>query len=221
MYMKKIKLNKISYFQIFLIMILFYFAITYTFINKDTIGEQFEIIKESGLFFAKSATYSVLDLEKEDIGYDSSTYEIELLIFDEINEIRENKGLNKLKWDPQLARLARLHSFDMIQYDYFNHSDLFGDGPSERAEELGLKITIETKDKIYTGIGENIGYMPKGVVEEVGVLITTKDISSAMVYEWMLSEPHKENILQDDYLFTGIGVAYDGEDGYLLTQNFQ
>ncbi|MDA3856045.1 MAG: CAP domain-containing protein [Candidatus Woesearchaeota archaeon] len=219
--MKRIKLKKRSLFQIFLIMILFYFAITYTFINKNTIAEQFEIIKESGVFFAKSATYKVLDLENDNIGYDKSTYEIELLVFDEINDIREDKGLNRLIWDAQLSRLAREHSFDMAQYDYFNHSDLFGDGPTQRAERLEIKITIETKDTIYTGIGENIGYTPRGFVDDLGVIITTKDISSGTIYEWMLSEPHKENILKEDYLYTGIGVAYDGKDGYLITQNFQ
>ena len=63
--------------------------------------------------------------------------------------------------------------------------------------------------------------MPRGVVQDVGVLITSEDIASGMVFRWMLSEPHRDNILEEEYYFTGIGVVYDGHGNYYITQNFQ
>ncbi len=219
--MDKLLKSKRFYIEFFILFVLIFFALTYTVVNKNTIGEQIYMIKESGIFFAKTATYKVLDLDENHIGYDSSTYEIELLIFNEINAIRDQNDLEKLEWDPMLSKLARTHSFDMTQYKYLNHSNLLGEDPTKRAQNIGIKTKITIGNKIYTGIGENIGYMPKGVVENVGVIITTKDIASAMVYEWMLSSRHKDNILNDEYYFTGIGVSYDGNQGYIITQNFQ
>lgn len=216
-----IKKNKSRTIQIFILFILIYITIAYSIVNYQTIGEQLGLVKEGSSFFAQAATYRVLNLSRIDLGFDKDTYEIELIIFNEINDVRDEVDLDKLKWDPLLAELAREHALDMAQNNYFNHTNLDGLSPTQRAEELGIKTTIETNTTIYTGIGENLGFMPKGIVKDVGVLIRTKDIASAMVYEWMLSEPHKENILTDDYQFTGVGVAYDGKGNYYIAQEFQ
>lgn len=213
--------NKEFYLQFFLIFVLFFFTITYIFVNKDTISEQIDVLVEGSSFFAKTTTYSVLNLSSEKHGFDKKTYEIELLVFEQINEIREDNNLGELKWDPMLGQLARVHSLDMVNNNYFNHTNIIGQGPTDRAKLLGIKTHLETEHYIYEGVGENIGFMPKGVVEDLGVILTTKDVASAMVLEWMLSERHKDNILKEDYMFTGVGVAYDGKGNYYLTQNFQ
>lgn len=204
-----------------LIFIIFFFLLTYTVINRHTIVKQIDIITEGSTFFAKTATHQILNLSEHKIEFDKQTYEIELLIFDEINNIRTESNLQPLKWDPKLSELARQHSLDMAKNNYINHTNLKQEDPTQRAENAGIKTTYETKTKIYTGISENIGFMPKGIVENVGVIITTEDIASATIYNWMLSVPHKENILEEEYFFTGIGVAYDEKENYYLTQNFQ
>jgi uncharacterized protein YkwD len=209
------------YIEVFLVLVLFYFILAYSVVNRDTISEQIDIITQGSSFFAKTATYSVLKLENDKVGFDHQTYEIELIIFEEINKIRLESGLEPLSWDPMLSKLAREHSLDMARYGYFNHTDLFGLDPTQRAEELGINTKVIVNGKSYDTVGENIGFMPRGIVKDVGVLLTTKDIASGMVFEWMLSEPHKDNILNTEYLSTGIGVAYNGDNSYYLTQNFQ
>lgn len=224
--MKKLKLKiksipKKYYWNFFLSLVLFYFILTYSVVNSETISDQVNIILEGGSLFAKTATYSALHLNKTNVGYDKETYEIELLIFTQINKLRFDSGLDKLKWDPLLAQIARKHSLDMATNTYLNHTNLNGLNPTQRADKANFNTRLETKDLIIIGIGENIGFMPKGVVKDVGVIITTNDVASAMVLEWMRSEGHKENILKEDYIFTGIGVVYDGKENYYLTQNFQ
>ncbi len=216
-----LKNNKDFYLKFFLVFVLFFFVITYAFVNKKTISYQIEVLFEGSSFFAKTATYSILNLSNDKTGFDKKTYEIELIVFKQINDIRSEKNLNELKWDPMLAQLARTHSLDMAQNHYFNHTNLLGLTPTQRADLIGINTHIETKKYIYEGVGENIGFMPKGIVKDLGVIITTEDVASAMVLEWMLSDRHKDNILKDDYIFTGIGVAYDGKGNYYLTQNFQ
>lgn len=207
--------------KFFLTFVLFFFVLTYAVVNKSTIDKQIEIITEGSMVFAKATTYEIFQINKTKPNFDTDTYNIEMLIFNQINEVRAEKDLMPLKWDPLLAELARTHSLDMVNYNYFNHTDLAGIGPTDRAKRLGIKTRIETKDKIYIGIGENIGLMPRGIVQDVGVLITDEDLAWGMIYRWMVSPPHRDNILNDEYFFTGIGVAYDGVGSYYITQNFQ
>lgn len=208
------------YTKFVLFFILVFFVITYGYLHQETLSKEIEVITQGSAFFAKT-TYKKLHLSQEEIGSDKETYEIEFLIHEQINEIRFENGLNELQWDPMLAEIARRHSNEMAQFEYLNHTNLFGMSPTDRAKEFGIKTRLYANGKIYDGIGENIGFMPRGIVQDVGVLITTEDVASAMVLEWMLSEPHKENILTEDYFFTGIGVTYDGNDNYYIVQNFQ
>ncbi len=213
--------SKTFYTQFFLILVLFYFILTYTIINKDTIGEQANIIYEGSSLFAKTTTYTIFSINETKPGFNKETYEIEKEIFIEINYIRKEASLPELQWDPMLAETARKHSLDMARNKYLNHTNLFGMNPTQRAEELRIRTQIETQDLIIIGIGENIGLMPKGIVQDVGVLITNEDIAAAMIFKWMTSEGHRENILKSDYKYTGIGVVYDGKESYYITQNFQ
>ena len=215
------KPTKDFYYKFFLVFVIFFFLLTYIVVNRITIIDQVDILKSGSSFFAKTATYSVLHLENGEVGFDKNTYEIELLVFSLINEIRIENGVSELEWDPMLAKLSRTHSLDMAENSYINHTNLDGLMPVDRARVLGIRTEIELEDSVLVGVGENIGFMPKGVVRDVGVLLTTNDIASAMVLEWMLSEGHKKNILDESYIFTGIGVAYDGGGNYYLTQNFQ
>jgi len=206
--------------RIILVWTLIFFIITYASINKNTIFEQISIIYSTCKIFIGS-TIQVLTNHQFAPQINSETYEIEKEIFKLINEIRIDKGLNSVKWDPFLAKLAREHSEDMATNKYFNHTNLLNQTPIQRAKIMGIRTIIKTEKKIFTGVSENIGIMPRGIVQDIGILITTKDIAAGMVYSWMKSEPHKKNILEKELFFTGVGVAYDGNGKYLLTQNFQ
>lgn len=206
--------------RIILVWTLIFFVITYATLNKNTLLEQISIIFSIGKVFLGS-TLQVLVNQDFNTQINSDTYEIEKEIFYLINQIRLEKGLNSLEWDPFLAKLSREHSIEMATYNYFNHTNLLGQNPKKRAELIGIRTRIETEKKIYIGVSENIGIMPRGIVQDVGVLLTSKDIAAGMVYSWMKSEPHKKNILEKELFFTGIGVAYNGKGKYILTQNFQ
>lgn len=89
---------------------------------------------------------------------------------------------------------ARLHSRDMAQRDFFDHTNPDGEDPFTRMERAGYR---------YFAAGENIaaGYpTPKAVVEG-----------------WLQSPGHCRNIMNPD--FTEIGVGY-WDPGALWTQTF-
>jgi len=149
------------------------------------------------------------------------TNEIEQLIFQYTNEERRAKGENPLKWDDELASIARAHSEDMAENDYFSHTNLKGDGPTERAEKAGYPIRKDLSGGYYAvGIGENINEMPTGNVVGIGYVSNTPDdIAKTSVESWMESLGHRQNILDSEYTNIGVGVAYDGHY-YICTQDF-
>jgi len=146
----------------------------------------------------------------------------ENLIFDMTNAERRAHGLPELTFDPTLANVAREHSVDMAQNDFFSHTNLKGEDPTDRARRHGLTVIKRTGGGIYmVGIAENIGMMPKGNLIEMGYGANEPDgLATAQVQSWLNSSGHRANILNPRFEKLGVGVAYNGHY-YVSTQNFQ
>jgi uncharacterized protein YkwD len=72
---------------------------------------------------------------------------IELLIHEKINNQREQQGLTLLEFDSQISDIARTHSQDMAQNNYFEHTSLNGKEPWNRGEPYGY-TTCGTNDAV-------------------------------------------------------------------------
>jgi len=147
--------------------------------------------------------------------------DIEAAIFIYTNIERRNHGVKELIWDEKLSEIAKAHSRDMVQNNFFSHINLRGEDPTARAKRYGYPLYKELGDGWYReGIAENIGKMPTGNVLGVGYVSNDADsIAKAQVESWMSSSGHRRNILDPSYDRLGAGVAYDGLY-YISTQNF-
>ena len=115
----------------------------------------------------------------------------------EINRVRQKYGLSSLKWWPKLAECARKHSQQMAAGKcQFGH-----DGFENRFKQM-QKIC-----SIYF-FGENVAYSYH-YADPVKIAVT----------EWMKSEGHKKNILEN-FQESGIGVAISPEGKCYITQLF-
>ncbi|MCC7564788.1 MAG: hypothetical protein KO206_00710 [Methanomicrobiaceae archaeon] len=150
-----------------------------------------------------------------------STAAIEQAVFALTNEERADAGTPALLWDERLAAIAREHSRDMAENDFFSHDNLRGEDPTARAERHGYPTRKDLGGGWYTdGIAENIGKMPTGNVIGIGHVARDADaIARALVDSWMESPGHRGNMLEAGYDRLGVGVAYDGKY-YVATQNF-
>jgi uncharacterized protein YkwD len=176
-------------------------------------------------------TNFITNLEKEIVGwwdenkpkaeFNSATYDIENIVFNKVNEERKKRGLQALIWDSKIAEVARLHSLDMANRSYFSHENPEGEDPTMRAKRQGIATEIQKGSVIMVGIAENIGMMPTGNVEGYGYVSSSNDVADAMMQSWMNSPGHRANILNADYNFIGVGVAYNGYGTYYLTQDFK
>ena len=137
--------------------------------------------------------------------------ELELKVHAGINTERVQNGGVPLKWEEQLAAVARAHSDDMASRAYFSHDTSEGLGPSERIDRSGYSCW---KGSHY-GVAENIA-----IETSLGNL---DQAAAAAVKGWMNSPGHRTNLLGRQYDRTGIGASFGTWRGYkavYLTQVF-
>jgi uncharacterized protein YkwD len=112
-----------------------------------------------------------------------------------VNEARADAGCAPVTADPALAAVARAHSADMRDRDYFSHTSPEGLSPFDRAEQAGVDYSR----------AENIA---------VG-----QPDATAVMEAWLESPGHRANILDCDLTRLGVGVA-EGTGGPWWTQLF-
>jgi len=117
-----------------------------------------------------------------------------------LNRDRRANGLKPVRMQQDLRKVARKHSLDMAEKDYFDHVNQRAQSHSDRFRLSGITDVVS---------GENlakIGGFPNPTQKaEVGL---------------MNSPGHRANILNGLYNVVGIGVIQDKNGVYYFTQNF-
>lgn len=116
--------------------------------------------------------------------------------FDLLNADRAKNGLQPLKLNSQLTALGGDYAQDMINRNFFDHTNPEGQTPFDRMQKAGIS---------YVTAGENIAI--------------NKDVNAAEV-AFMNSAGHKANILNTTYTEVGIGVRYDAQGSAHVVQEF-
>jgi uncharacterized protein YkwD len=151
---------------------------------------------------------------------------MELQVHALVNKQRHAYGLNLLEFDPALAMIARDHSFDMQKNNFFSHTNLTDEGPTERAKRHRYNCHKKIGNSYIVGIAENIfqGYIYGSItyLNEIPHYhwSSIEDIVRSTVKGWMLSPGHRKNILTPSYQNEGIGIAIADEGKIYTTQNF-
>ena len=108
-----------------------------------------------------------------------------------LNRVRSRHGLRPLRLNRKLARVARLHSRDMVRHHYFDHNSPGGVTPFQR-----ILRTHYVPPRSSWFLGENIGWGGGG-----------RGDPAALVRMWMHSPGHRANILSRSFRDIGIGIA--------------
>ena len=155
---------------------------------------------------------------------------LEQRIHNLVNQERSSMNIPELSWNDQLASIARMHSTDMLETDYFSHNTPAGLTPADRADAAGFDCIIEKEGSQRIGIGENIitsfSYHSYEISEANGQENITynwkssDELAKEIVSTWMNSRGHRRNILSPDYIQEGIGAVVGANQKVLVTQNF-
>jgi len=123
---------------------------------------------------------------------------VEQQTFELINQFRRQEGLAPLKWNDEIAKIARAHSRDMAAGEVdFGH-----DGFRERVDQMKALVAG------FRGAGENVLYTDQ-----------LADVAPRAVQTWLHSPHHLRNI-RGDYNFSGIGVWQAKNGALYFTQLF-
>ncbi len=113
-------------------------------------------------------------------------------IFDITNVIRTNFEAGKLEWHEETAEVAKGHSEEMYNEEYFSHeSPVFG----------SLSDRLEKQEITFKTAGENIASQYTDAPEAV--------------HGWLNSEGHRKILLEHEFTHLGVGVYKK-----YYTQNF-
>lgn len=138
---------------------------------------------------------------------------IERRVHEYTNQERADRGLDALGFDTDLREIARYHSRDMAQNDYFAHTSPSGEAMGDRYDMFGYDCQAGSGGGYYTG-GENIAYTYAGESDSADA------VGREIVQMWMNSQGHRENILTEAWANEGIGVYVRSDGRVYATQNF-
>ena len=118
------------------------------------------------------------------------------------NQARAQNGSSALKLDKDLAYIAKVHSDDMTERNYYSHRTPEGLNPTDRLHTAGLNCP----DTRRAGIAEIITIVKIGNgAEQAG---------TRAVRSWLDSPGHRSILLNGKYNYTGVGASFGEWLGY-------
>jgi uncharacterized protein YkwD len=116
-------------------------------------------------------------------------------IFDRVNAERDERGLEPVGWDEDLAELARDWSREMADSGQLRHQDL-------------RSVLQDRQVEGYASLGENI-FSGRG------------QVNAGRIHKgWMRSEDHRGNVLEPGWDRLGVGVVCTEDGATWATQEF-
>jgi uncharacterized protein YkwD len=128
----------------------------------------------------------------------SNVTEIEDQLLKLINQSRAQHNLEPLDSSSYLRAIARAHSQDMASGGSLSHISTTGETYTER---------LATEDVLFGHHGENVAFSQTFVPE--------------IIHQSLMDSPeHRKNILKPEFEIIGIGVFFQTDKGYYITQDF-
>ena len=126
--------------------------------------------------------------------------QLELVAFTMVNNYRTDNQVAELKWAEDMADVARRHSQDLVNRDFFDHTNPDGVDVVGRLDLLGIN---------WMARGENIARTTEN----------TEEPAKAALNVWKESSGHEANMVNATFEESGMGCAI-GDNYIYFTQVF-
>lgn len=156
--------------------------------------------------------------------------EIRMAVHEAVNVERRSHGDRILNYDDDgLAVIAEYHSNQMVEEGFYSHTAPDGESMRDRYDRFNYNCRVSVGGNRYATGAENIAitYADTDVLSDDGTVRNYQNNETAIGYglvrQWMNSEGHRENILQDYWYNEGVGIALretDSRTRVYATQNF-
>lgn len=146
-------------------------------------------------------------------------------VYELVNKKREIYGLKPLKWNDDIANVAKNHSQYLADLNqdftlnfYINHLDQNGEYHDSRLNKAGIYYFKFSAENIGAGAIFS-SYYPE--TNQPARYHTYEEMVTNTVEGWMNSPGHRKNILTPELDETGVGIATDiTKTNYIFTQVF-
>ncbi len=144
--------------------------------------------------------------------------DLERRLHDAVNRERGQRGVGALRFDTQLAQIARAHSADMARRKFFDHTNPDGLDPSARVRRAGYRCSAGVSENLFQS---NL-YSSMNIVNgrRSYAWNSAEDITRESVDGWMKSPGHRRNILDGSRHIAGVGAAIAPDDKVYITEIF-
>ncbi len=143
---------------------------------------------------------------------------LERRIHELVNAQRRQRNLAALRFDEQLATIARAHSADMARRNFFDHTNPDGLDPSARVKRAGFACREgESENLFQSNLYRGLTIVNGRTFYEWN---TAEQIAKESVDGWMMSPGHRRNILERGRVVAGIGIAIAKDDKVYITELF-
>ncbi|SFS48608.1 CAP domain-containing protein [Halostagnicola kamekurae] len=146
---------------------------------------------------------------------------VEDFVHAKVNDRRAEHGLEPLEWDGTIASVARAHSEDMHDRDYFSHTNPDGEDPYDRYNDVADYCRSYGENLAMNWLERPVEVPDEQTTEEYQ---TAEGIAEALVVQWMNSPDHRDAILENGQSHSwdraGVGVYLSEEGEVYATQNF-
>ena len=122
------------------------------------------------------------------------------------NVYRESQSLPPLKARAELQRVARAHSEDMVQRQYFEHNSPEGESPDQRLSRGFSEAVI-----LYSG--ENLAQHSQDDLD-------ASQLAETLLQLWKASPDHQPQLVEPAFDALGVGAAQDEKGVVYATQTF-
>jgi uncharacterized protein YkwD len=109
----------------------------------------------------------------------------------EIERVRAQRGLHRVRTNRRLAKAARRHAADMVRRHYFSHYSPAGNDVADRARRTGY-----ARRDCSWRLGEVLAWG-----------VQTRSTAAATVQAWMGSPEHRHILISSRYSDIGVGTV--------------
>jgi uncharacterized protein YkwD len=154
---------------------------------------------------------------------------LEAAIFFATNEARVREKLPALAHHPALTRAASIHAHRMVEGRFFAHdnpNDLDLRTPTDRARQVGIANPTLAENLASEFALQYVPGSPIYAVDPATFHFSLKpggpaipvhsylSLADSVVRQWLYSAPHEENLMFEDIVETGVGVALSTDEGF-------
>lgn len=143
--------------------------------------------------------------------------ELNQLTYDNLNNERIERDLHALSQDTDIENIAQYKTENMISEDYIAHESPDGQNVNDRFSQFNVNCQSVGENLAKTFYDRNVNHeYDEGTITYTSM----EELSQGIVNQFMNSQPHKENLLDENWNSHGLSIQVTSDNEVYVTHKF-